>query len=162
MKLTTFVEVDIHAVGESKHNPRRHFDEAQLKELAESIGQVGILSPLVVRPDPHSTPKSLAYEIAAGHRRYRAAKLAKLTLLPCLVREMSEWGQAKTAVPRGKTAEELVRHLAGLLLSSRIRAYHAYEEVPKLAKMLGLDLSDVLKAEPLAQTSAKKKKAKAA
>lgn len=85
-----YAEIDVQAVRESVHNPRRHFDEAKLKELAENIMQVGILTPLIVRPDPASTPKSPLYEIAAGHRRYRAAKLAKVALLPCLVREMSD------------------------------------------------------------------------
>lgn len=85
-----FAEIDVSAIHESKHNPRRHFDEAALKELAENIAQVGILSPLLVRPDPQGTVKAPRYEIAAGHRRYRAAKLAKLTLLPCLVRPMTD------------------------------------------------------------------------
>lgn len=88
--MMTLIEIDIRAVHESTHNPRRHFDEAQLTQLAENIAQVGILTPLLVRPAPHSTPKTPQYEIAAGHRRYRAAKLAKLTLLPCLVREMRD------------------------------------------------------------------------
>ncbi len=85
-----YCELDIESVRESAHNPRRHFDDAKLKELADNIGQVGILTPLIVRPDPASTPKQPRYEIAAGHRRYRAAKMAKVSLLPCLVREMSD------------------------------------------------------------------------
>lgn len=85
-----YAEIDIQAVHESKHNPRRHFDDGKLRELADNIGQVGILTPLLVRPDPDSTPQSPRYEIAAGHRRYRAAKLAQVSLLPCLVREMTD------------------------------------------------------------------------
>lgn len=89
-QMITFVEIDIHAVHESKHNPRRHFDEEKLRQLADNIAHVGILTPLLVRPDPQSTPTQPSYEIAAGHRRYRAAKLAKMILIPCLVREMSD------------------------------------------------------------------------
>lgn len=85
-----YVEIDIHAVHESKHNPRRHFDEEKLKQLADNVAQIGILTPLTVRPMPTSTPTTPQYEIAAGHRRYRAAKLAKLSLVPCLVRAMSD------------------------------------------------------------------------
>lgn len=85
-----YVEVDIHAVHESRHNPRRHFDEGKLQELSANIAKVGIITPLIVRPAPDSSAKHPLYEIAAGHRRYRAAKLAKLTLLPCLVREMND------------------------------------------------------------------------
>lgn len=90
LQMMKFIEIDIHAVHESTHNPRRHFDEAQLAQLAENIGQVGILTPLLVRPDPQGTAKQPSYEIAAGHRRYRAAKLAKLALVPCLVRAMDD------------------------------------------------------------------------
>lgn len=88
--MMTFVELDINAVHESAHNPRRHFDEEKLKQLAANIAQVGILTPLTVRPAAHSTTTSPSYEIGAGHRRYRAAKLAQLSLVPCLVREMRD------------------------------------------------------------------------
>jgi ParB/RepB/Spo0J family partition protein len=87
---TRYAELNIESVRESAHNPRRHFDDAKLKELADNILQVGILSPLLVRPDPDSTPKQPRYEIAAGHRRYRAAKLLSLAFVPCLVREMTD------------------------------------------------------------------------
>ena len=85
-----YVELDISALHESKHNPRRHFDEVKLKELADNIAEVGVLSPLIVRVDPRSTTAAPIYEIGAGHRRYRAAKMAKLSLVPCLVREMTD------------------------------------------------------------------------
>lgn len=70
---------------ESAHNPRQHFDQAKLEELAANITEVGILNPLLVRPVPAGV-----YEIAAGHRRYRASKLAKLDKVPCLIREMTD------------------------------------------------------------------------
>lgn len=82
---TTFHELNISALRESKHNPRQHFNEAQLLELLESIQKVGVLTPLLVRPLAQGE-----YEIAAGHRRYRAAKRAKLTTVPCIVREMDD------------------------------------------------------------------------
>ena len=81
---TEFKTIPLSEIHESPHNPRKHFDAAKLNELAESIKTVGILTPLLVRPN------AKGYEIAAGHRRYRAAKLAKVALLPCLVREMSD------------------------------------------------------------------------
>lgn len=76
--------IEIGQLHESKHNPRRHVDAAALAELADSIAQVGILTPLLVRPN------AKGFEIAAGHRRYRAAKLAKLDEVPCLVRAFSD------------------------------------------------------------------------
>jgi ParB family chromosome partitioning protein len=72
---------DIH---ESKHNPRRHVDVPALEQLAESIRKVGVIMPALVRPNANG------FELAAGHRRYRAAKLAGLERLPCLVREMTD------------------------------------------------------------------------
>jgi len=56
---------------ESPWNPRRHYDQAKLQELAASMRKVGVLAPLLLRPRPAG-----GYEIAAGHRRKRAAALA--------------------------------------------------------------------------------------
>ncbi len=64
--------------------PRKHFDEAALKELAASIKRYGILQPLVV------TPHNGKYYIVAGERRYRASKIAKLDSVPALVRSSEE------------------------------------------------------------------------
>lgn len=69
---------------ESALNPRRHFPEAALAELAESIRQVGILTPLLVRQAEDY------YEIAGGHRRYRAALRAGIETVPCLVRSLTD------------------------------------------------------------------------
>jgi len=87
----TAQEIQLAELHESPWNPRKHFPQKGLDELASSIKKVGILSPLLVRP---STPTGRlavdGYEIAAGHRRYRAAKLAKLAQIPCIVRPMAD------------------------------------------------------------------------
>jgi ParB/RepB/Spo0J family partition protein len=72
-------------IHESPWNPRKHYDATTLQELAESIAKVGILSPILVRPRPAG-----GYEIGAGHRRRRAAGLAKCTEVPCIVRPMDD------------------------------------------------------------------------
>jgi ParB family chromosome partitioning protein len=64
--------------------PRRHFDEAALAELAESIEARGLIQPIVVRPHGHR------YQIVAGERRWRAAQRARLHELPVIVRELSD------------------------------------------------------------------------
>jgi ParB family chromosome partitioning protein len=64
--------------------PRVHFDEAKIHEMAESIGAHGIIEPLVVRPHGGG------YELIAGERRLRAARLAGLESVPVAVREMSD------------------------------------------------------------------------
>jgi ParB family chromosome partitioning protein len=64
--------------------PRRSFDEAALEELAASIAEHGILQPIVV------TPHKGGYQIVAGERRFRAAKLANLEKVPALVRTLTD------------------------------------------------------------------------
>lgn len=71
------------------YQPRREFDERNLKDLAESIRQYGVLQPLVVtrREDAHEDGSiSVAYELIAGERRLRASKLAGVKEVPCVVR----------------------------------------------------------------------------
>jgi len=67
--------------------PRRHFDEVALQELAASIRERGILEPLLVRALPTGTNN---YEIIAGERRWRAAQIAGLHEVPALVRELTD------------------------------------------------------------------------
>lgn len=74
---------DLH---ESPKNPRKHYDPDALKQLADTLRGDGQITPLVVRP----RASGKGYEIAAGHRRVRAAKLADLSVLSAIVREMDE------------------------------------------------------------------------
>ena len=67
--------------------PRRHFDDEALQELAASIRERGILEPLLVRPKPGTRD---SYEIIAGERRWRAAQIAGLHDVPVLVRELTD------------------------------------------------------------------------
>ena len=80
----TFQVLPIGTLQESKLNPRKTFPKAGLEELAASLRTVGILQPLTVRPN------GAGFEIGAGHRRYRAAKLAGLTEVPCVVKALSD------------------------------------------------------------------------
>lgn len=77
---TTLTAVPIDKVHPNPEQPRRHFDEAALAELAASISQHGILQPVIVKRD------GAGFLIMAGERRYRAARLAGLTVIPALVR----------------------------------------------------------------------------
>ena len=72
--------------------PRKHFDEGALEELASSIKQHGVIQPLVV------TPYKDKYRIVAGERRYRASKLAKLKKLPAVVRNHEELEELEIAL----------------------------------------------------------------
>lgn len=78
----------------SPSNPRKHFDAAELQELADTIADHGVIEPIIVRfwPDDYDTPASCdeppLYEIVAGERRYRASLLAGLADIPALVRHL--------------------------------------------------------------------------
>ncbi len=68
------------------HQPRRHFDDEELDNLAESIAAKGVLQPILVRP----TARHDSFEIIAGERRWRAAQKARLHEVPVIVRELSD------------------------------------------------------------------------
>lgn len=78
-------EVPTSAVRPNPRQPRGGFDESELAELAASIREVGLLQPIVVR---ELAPER--YELVAGERRLRAAKLAGLTRLPAIIRDTSD------------------------------------------------------------------------
>ena len=77
---------------ESPWNPRQFFPEGPMGELVESMKASGFREwlPLVVRPLPMGNGNQPVYEIGAGHRRRRAAELAGITEVPCIVKEMSD------------------------------------------------------------------------
>ncbi len=70
-------------------NPRRDFNDDDLLELADSIRSKGLVQPIIARPDPSPINGSL-YEIVAGERRWRAAQLAGLHVLPVIVRDLDD------------------------------------------------------------------------
>jgi ParB family chromosome partitioning protein len=78
------LNLPIEDIRPDRKQPRRHFDEARIAELAESIKSKGLLLPLIVRRDAHG------YVLIAGERRWRAAQKAGLRELPALVREVSD------------------------------------------------------------------------
>jgi ParB family chromosome partitioning protein len=80
-------------VAPNKDQPRRHFDETALQELAESIKTHGILQPLVVAPIADGK-----YQIIAGERRWRAAALANVKTVPVIVRTLKEQAQLEIAI----------------------------------------------------------------
>lgn len=77
--------IAIAAIKPLPGNPRKHFDEAALDELAASIAARGVIQPIIVRPAGPG-----AYQLVAGERRWRAAQKARLHDIPALVRELDE------------------------------------------------------------------------
>jgi ParB family chromosome partitioning protein len=80
------LNVPIEFVSPNPRNPRRHFDEADLSDLAQSIREHGIVQPVIVR----NAAERGRYEIIAGERRWRAAQRAGLAAIPVLVREVND------------------------------------------------------------------------
>lgn len=83
----TLLSIQTASLIPGKYQPRRVFKDAELLELAESIKEQGIIQPIIVRLIPESFEK---YEIIAGERRWRAAKLAGLTKVPVVVSNFSD------------------------------------------------------------------------
>lgn len=81
------IAIDIKALDPSSTNPRKTFGADGLEELADSIRSKGLLQPIIVRPSPKGGGR---YEIVAGERRFRAAKLARLHEIEAIVRELSD------------------------------------------------------------------------
>jgi ParB family transcriptional regulator, chromosome partitioning protein len=81
--------------------PRKHFDQVALEELASTIREHGILTPVVVRQVPHG------YQIVAGERRIRAARLAGLTHVPTIVKEASDAQALQMALVENLQREDL-------------------------------------------------------
>lgn len=73
--------------------PRRHFDQQALQELAASLSQYGVLQPLIVVPLPDNT-----YRLVAGERRWRAAQIAAITEIPVIIREPAELEELEIAL----------------------------------------------------------------
>lgn len=81
----TLKSIAISAISPLPGQPRTHFDEAALGELAESIRARGVIQPIIVRPDGAGS-----YQLVAGERRWRAAQKARLHEIPALVRDLDE------------------------------------------------------------------------
>ena len=109
----TYLAVSQIVPGE--YQPRRHIDQQGLAELADSIRAQGILQPLIVRAKPNNR-----YEIIAGERRWRAAKLAELTQVPAIIRDISD----QTAIA------------FGLIENIQRRDLNALEEAMALQRLL--------------------------
>ncbi|MDO5737892.1 MAG: ParB/RepB/Spo0J family partition protein [Eubacteriales bacterium] len=78
------IDIDLGDINPNREQPRKHFDEAALADLAESIAENGIIQPIIVTKRGEAN-----YQIIAGERRWRAARLAGLTKIPSIVRELS-------------------------------------------------------------------------
>ena len=95
------IDIDVNLIKPNPSQPRRSFDPQSLAELATSLRNQGIIQPLIVRAHGDG------YLLIAGERRLRAAKLAELPTVPCLVRTATELEQAELALVENIQREDL-------------------------------------------------------
>ena len=102
------LKVKLSAIAPNPQQPRRHFSEQQMEELVASVKSQGILQPILVRPLTRSDDGSQnTYEIVAGERRWRAAQKAGMSLVPVVVREMTDQDVLIVALMENLQREDL-------------------------------------------------------
>ena len=122
-------------VRANPHQPRRNFDDASLHELASSLRTNGVIQPIIVRQVGEG------FELIAGERRLRAAKLAGLSVIPAIVKEVDGLTQAQLALVENIQRENLNpvdRALAYRVLLEQLGLSHA-----ELAQRLGEERSTI-------------------
>jgi ParB family chromosome partitioning protein len=95
-------EVPVGSISPNPRQPRRRFEEDALNALAGSLGERGVLQPVLVRPKPEGT-----YELIAGERRWRAARIAGLETIPALVRPHDDAAALELALIENMAREDL-------------------------------------------------------
>ena len=112
-KLAEFISIDL--IDPSPFQPRTSFDEAELRELADSLRAKGVIQPVLIRPVGDR------YQLVAGERRWRAAKLAALEAIPAIVRPLDDRDALELAL-----TENLLRDDLGPLEAAR--AYKSLQD----------------------------------
>lgn len=98
----TPVKLKIMEIEPNREQPRKVFDEATISELADSIATHGVIQPLLVRPI-----KDGGYQLVAGERRWRAARIAGLTEVPVVIKELSDSETVELAMVENLQRENL-------------------------------------------------------
>ncbi len=118
-------EIELTKISANPQQPRRNFNAEDLQELAQSIKENGLFQPIIVRP------KEDGYEIIAGERRYRAAKMAGLLRIMAIVRHCSDQQMAMLALIENLQREDL----------NVIEEAQAYEELAQKYELRQEDLA---------------------
>jgi ParB family transcriptional regulator, chromosome partitioning protein len=129
-------KVAIDLVMRNPKNPRKHFAEEDLQDLASSIRQHGIVQPVVVRPVPDGK-----FEIIAGERRWRAAQLAGLNEIPVLIRDVDDRTALELAIVENVQRADL-NPLEEALGYEQLIAEHGYTQ-NDLGEIIGKSRSHV-------------------
>lgn len=96
------VKLKLNEIEPNRNQPRKNFDDEALSELAASIEKHGVIQPLLVRPLPGGT-----YQLVAGERRWRASRMAGLSEVPVVIRELSDEDASALALIENLQREDL-------------------------------------------------------
>ncbi len=96
-------DLPVASIIPNPHQPRVHFDEESLAELAASVREIGVLQPVLVRPGAEEG----TYELVAGERRWRAARRAGLAVIPAIVRTTDDLGSVERALVENLHRQDL-------------------------------------------------------
>ncbi len=127
--------IEIDKIKENPHQPRRDFNEEELKSLADSIREHGILQPLIVTKLEEENPSGIRvfYELIAGERRLRAAKMAGLNFIPAMIRGKTE--------ERNKLELALIENIQRADLNA-IEKARGYERLAKEFNLAQREIAD--------------------
>ena len=114
--------IDINDIRPNSAQPRKNFDEVKLGELASSITANGVIQPLIVRESTNG------YELVAGERRWRAARMSGLRTVPCIVRNFDDRQNAIVAIIENMQREDLDPIEEALGLKSMTEKYGFTQE----------------------------------
>ena len=114
--------IDINDIRPNSAQPRKNFDEVKLSELSSSIKANGVIQPLIVRES------STGYELVAGERRWRAARMSGLRTVPCIVRNFDDKQNAIVAIIENMQREDLDPIEEALGLKSMTEKYGFTQE----------------------------------
>jgi ParB family chromosome partitioning protein len=129
------VELDINEIAANPYQPRTKFSEISLEDLKESISERGVLQPVIVRK------KAGRYELVAGERRLRAAKLAKLKTIPVMVKQVSDSEALEIALVENLQREDLNPIDEARGYSELIKRFNLTQE--ELARKISKDRSTI-------------------
>ena len=101
-RLDRVLNIDIDLLTPNPYQPRKAFDPDQLNELSRSIAEKGIIQPIIARQSPDDS-----YEIIAGERRWRAARIAGLSSVPVIIRDCLDYEMAELALVENLQREDL-------------------------------------------------------
>ncbi|MEO8625657.1 MAG: ParB/RepB/Spo0J family partition protein [Candidatus Limnocylindrales bacterium] len=125
--------IPLERISPNPDQPRMNFDEQALADLASSVREHGVLQPILVRP----TGEPQRYQLVAGERRWRAAKIAELDVIPALIEQLDDETALEIGIIENLQREDL-SPLEEAMIYDRMTREHGYS-VRRLAQKIGKD-----------------------